>query len=100
MSALDEIVLRRARLVADAQAQRRAVVAELEACRSVVVVADRGIALGRWLRSRPYLVVAAVVAIAVLKPRVALAWSARIATLWRAGRFLYDAVRPALTKGS
>jgi YqjK-like protein len=100
MSALEDILQRRARLVAEAQAQRRAVAAELEACHSVVVVVDRGIALGRWLRSRPYLVVAAVVAIAVLKPRVALAWSARIATLWRAGRFLYDAVRPAITKGS
>jgi YqjK-like protein len=99
MSALEDILQRRARLVAEAQVQRRAVAAELEACRSVVVVVDRGIALGRWLRSRPYLVVAAVVAIAVLKPKVALAWSARIATLWRAGRFLYDAVRPAITKG-
>jgi len=64
-------------------------------CRSVLVVVDRGIAWGTWLRARPYLVVAAVTAIAVLRPRLALEWSARVLTLWRVGRLLYDAVRPA-----
>ena len=97
MSALEDILARRARLVAEAHSQRSALAGDLEACRSVVVVVDRGIALARWLRGRPYLVVAAVTAIAVLKPRFALAWSARILTLWRAGRFLYEALRPALS---
>jgi len=32
----------------------------------------------------------------VLRPKLALAWSARIVTVYRAGRFLYDAVKPAL----
>jgi YqjK-like protein len=95
MNALAEILDRRARLIAEADSQRRTLAADLDACRSVVVVVDRGIALARWLRARPYLVVAAVTAIAVLKPRFALAWSARIVTLWRAGRFLYEALRPA-----
>lgn len=96
MSTLASILERRARLVAEAQSQRQALAADLEACRSVIVVVDRGIALARWLRARPYLVVAAVTAIAVLKPRFALAWSARIVTLWRAGRFLYEAIRPPI----
>ena len=96
MSALEDIVARRARLVAEAESQRRDLAAELAACRSVLVVVDRGITWARWLRARPYLVVALVTAIAVLKPRFALAWSARIVTLWRAGRFLYEAVKPAL----
>jgi YqjK-like protein len=98
MSALEDILRRRAQLVADAEAQRRALAGEIAACGSVVTVVDRGIMWARWLRARPYLVVALVTAIAVLKPRFALAWSARILTLWRAGRFLYEAVKPALTR--
>jgi hypothetical protein len=93
---LDAILARRAQLVSEADTQRRALVEELTVCRSVIAVVDRGIAWAGWLRARPYLVVALVTAIAVLKPRFALAWSARILTLWRAGRFLYEAVKPAL----
>ena len=95
MSALAEIVERRARLLAEAEAQRRALAQGVAVCRSVLVVADRGIAWASWLRARPYLVVAAATAIAVLRPRLALEWSARLITLWRAGRLLYDAIKPA-----
>jgi YqjK-like protein len=95
MSALADILGRRARLVAEADAQRKTLAAEIGACRSVLVVVDRGIAWGTWLRTRPYLVVAAVTAVAVLRPRLALEWSARALTLWRVGRLLYDAVKPA-----
>ena len=98
MSALEDILERRARLVAEADSQRQTVARELAACHRVVVVADRGIAWAGWLRARPYLVVAAVTAIAVMQPKLALAWSARLITLWRAGRFLYDAVKPALSE--
>jgi hypothetical protein len=96
MSALADVLERRERLLGEAESQRRALARDLGACRSVVLVADRGIAWAGWLRARPYLVVAAVTAIAVLRPRLAIAWSARVLTLWRAGRFLYDAVKPAL----
>ncbi|HET7766919.1 MAG TPA: YqjK family protein [Burkholderiales bacterium] len=96
MTALEDILQRRARLVAEAELQRATLAGELAACGSVLRVVDRGIAWASWLRARPYLVVALVTAIAVLKPKFALAWSARIVTLWRAGRFLYEAVKPAL----
>jgi hypothetical protein len=96
MSALAEILERRARLLAEAEAQRRALAQGLAVCRSVLVVADRGIVWAAWLRARPYLVVAGATAIAVLRPRLALEWSARLLTLWRVGRLLYDAVKPAL----
>lgn len=96
MNALEDILNRRARLVAEADAQRQSLAGELEACRHVLKVADRGIAWAGWLRARPYLVVALVTAIAVLRPKLAFAWSARIVTVWRAGRFLYEAVKPAL----
>jgi hypothetical protein len=96
MSAIAEILERRARLVAEAQAQRHALAEGTAVCRSVLLVVDRGIAWGAWLRARPYLVVAAATAIAVMRPRLALEWSARLITLWRVGRLLYDAVKPAL----
>ena len=96
MSALPQILERRARLLAEAEVQRRALSEGIAVCRNVLVVADRGIAWATWLRARPYLVVAAATAIAVLRPKFALAWSARVLTLWRVGRLLYDAVKPAL----
>jgi len=94
MSAVTHILERRARLVAEAEAQRRSLTQGLAVCRSVFVVADRGIAWAAWLRARPYLVVAFVTAIAVLRPRFALEWSARLLTLWRVGRLVYDAIKP------
>jgi hypothetical protein len=95
MSALPQILERRARLLAEAQAQRQALAEGIAVCRSMLVVVDRGIVWAAWLRARPYLVVAAATAIAVLRPRLALEWSARLLTLWRVGRLLYEAVKPA-----
>jgi hypothetical protein len=95
MSALPQILERRARLLAEAQAQRRALSEGIAVCRSVLVVVDRGIVWASWLRARPYVVVAAATAIALLRPRLALEWSARALTLWRVGRLVYDAVKPA-----
>jgi len=100
MSALAQILERRARLLAEAQAQRNALARGIAVCRSVLVVADRGIAWAGWLRARPYLVVAAAAAIAALRPRLALEWSARALTLWRVGRLVYEAVKPARGEGA
>ena len=95
MSALADILERRERLVAEAEAQRRALAEGFAACRSVLVVADRGIAWAAWLRAKPFLVVALATAIAVLRPKFALEWSARLLTLWRVGRLVYDAIKPS-----
>jgi hypothetical protein len=95
MNALADILERRARLVEEAEAQRRSLSEGLAACRSVLRVVDRGIAWARWLRARPYLVVVAAAAIAVLRPKLALAWSARLLTLWRVGHLVYEVIRPA-----
>ena len=95
MSALAEILEKRARLVAEAEAQRSALADGIGGCRSALVLVDRGIAWAIWLRTKPYLVVAAAAAIAVLRPKLALGWSARLLTLWRVGRFLYAVIRPA-----
>ncbi len=95
MSALAEILERRWRLVAEAEAQRLELTEGIAGCRSVLVVVDRGIAWATWLRARPYVVVIAAAAIALLRPRLALGWSARLLTLWRVGRFLYGVIKPA-----
>ena len=95
MSALAQILERRARLIAEAQAQRLALDQGIAVCRSVLVVVDRGMVWAAWLRARPYVVVAAAAAIAVLRPKLALEWSARLLTLWRVGRLLVEAVKPA-----
>jgi len=94
MSALADILERRARLVAEAEAQRHALAESLGVCRNALRVVDRGIAWANWLRARPYLVVAAAATIAVLRPKFALAWSARLLTLWRVGRLLYEVIQP------
>ena len=99
MSAIGDILRRRDRLLAEAEAQRRSLGESLAVCRSVLTVVDRGIAWAGWLRARPYVLVAAVTAIAVLRPRLALAWSARAIALWRVGSLLYEAVRPAFRDG-
>jgi hypothetical protein len=95
MNALAEILERRTRLLAEAEAQRHAFAEGIDVCRSVLIVVDRGIAWATWLRARPYLAVAAAAAVAMLRPRFALLWSARLITLWRVGRLLFDAVKPA-----
>ena len=100
MSALAEILGRRARLLAEADAQRHALAQGIAVCRSVLVVVDRGMVWAAWLRARPYVVVAAAAAVAVLRPKLALEWSARALTLWRVGRLVYDAVKPARGEGA
>lgn len=93
MSGLPDILERRARLIGEAEAQRRALGEGIAACRRILVVADRSIALAAWLRARPYVVVALVTAIAVLRPRFALAWSGRLIALWRVGQLLHHALK-------
>ena len=93
MRALSDILERRARLIAEAEAQRRALGEGISACRTILVVADRSIALAAWLRAKPYVVVALVIAVAVLRPRFALAWSGRLIALWRVGQLLHHAFR-------
>ncbi len=95
MNPLADIRERRARLLAETEAQREALARGVAECRSVLVVADRGLAWAAWLRARPYLLVAAATTIAVMRPKFALAWSARLLTLWRVGKVLFEAVRPA-----
>jgi len=80
MNALAEILERRARLLAEAQAQRHALAEGIAVCRSVLVVADRGIAWQAGCAQGPTSSSPAAAAIAVLRPRLALEWSRGLLT--------------------
>ncbi len=95
MSTLAEILKRRARLLSEAEAQRRAISESIAGCRPVLHVVDRGVALASWLRAKPFLVVAAVAAMAMLGPRLALGWTTRLLSMWRVGHLFFDVVRLA-----
>ena len=95
MSALAEILEKRARLVAEAEAQRRTLAEGIAGSRRLLNFVDRGIVWAGWLRGKPYLAIAAAAAIALLRPKFALGWSARLLTLWRVGRLLYAVIKPA-----
>jgi hypothetical protein len=94
MSALAEILERRARLIAEAEEQRHALSEGVAGSRSALFLADRAIAWTSWLRARPYLVVIAATAISVLRPKRMLGWTAHLLTLWRVGQVVYAAVKP------
>jgi len=93
MSTLAEILEKRARLIEEAEAQRLAVAESAVGCRRFLSVVDRGVALASWLRARPYLVVGAAAALAMLGPRLALVWSTRFLSMWRVGHLLLDVVK-------
>jgi hypothetical protein len=93
MSALADILAKRARLTAAAQAQRSAIAESVAGCRHALAVVDRGIAWGTWLRAHPYILVIGAVGLLALRPKRAFALSARAFTLWRVGRFLFDTIK-------
>jgi hypothetical protein len=98
MSALAEILEKRAQLIAQAQAERQSLAKDIAGCRSAIAVADRGIAVARWLRARPYVVAIAAAAFMALRPKRALGWGARALSWWRIGWFVFKALQPALQK--
>jgi hypothetical protein len=93
MNALAEILQKRARLVARAEFERRALSEGIAGCARGVSLFERGVQWAKWLRSRPYLAIAAVVAITVLRPRILLRWGGSALALWRLGRLVFAAIR-------
>ena len=93
MSRLDELALRRERLVARAAEQRTAISESLAGCRSMLSVADRGLTWGRWLREHPAVIAIATAVLVAARPRLGLRWVVRTLSLWRTGRFVLDLVK-------
>jgi hypothetical protein len=91
-AALDDVLRRRAALVARSEGLRRGLAEQ-----SLVLVrplswADRARAVGRWCAQRPLLFGAVVTLATVLRPRRALTWATRAWAGWR----LLQRVLPAL----
>jgi hypothetical protein len=93
MSVLAEVLEKRARLVARAEIERRALSEEIAGCARGVSLVQRGVEWTAWLRARPYLAIAVVVAIVVLPPRTLLRWAGTALALWRLGRLVFEAIR-------
>lgn len=74
-------------LVERAAGQREQIHRDVAALAGPIAVADRGIALYRFVRERPALVAVAGGILLALRPRRALAWGRRAFLLWRGFRW-------------
>jgi hypothetical protein len=91
---LIDIGIRRGRLLERIASQRTALARQLEPVRSVLSVADRGLASLRTatdsVRQHPGLALAALTLLAIVKPRRAWRWARRGFVAWRAWLALRD----------
>src|SRR5262249_36098126 len=92
MSRLAEIVQKRERLAARSDEQRREIVETLAGCSTVLSVADRGLALGRWARDHPIASAVAIAALVGARRRLGWRGAVRALALWRTGRYVLDLV--------
>jgi hypothetical protein len=88
MSQVSEIRAKRAQLLARAAVERERVSAQLGAWEAPLVLVDKSIEAMRTLRRHPQWIVAAVVVLAVLRPRRALGWARNGLIAWRAWRWI------------
>jgi hypothetical protein len=83
---LTQLAARRERLVAQAAAQRTALVQDLEPWRAPLALADRGMAALRYVRRHPGLLAGAALVIVALRPRRAGKWIRFAWIGWQFGR--------------
>jgi hypothetical protein len=80
---------RRSLLIAQAESQRTSLAHNLAPWRARLALADRGIAVVRYVRNRPGLLVAAALLVAALRPRRAGTWLRRGWLAWQIRRRLF-----------
>ena len=80
---LEHLAARRAELIARAQAQRGQLSRAAAPLRRPLDLADRGLALARYIAARPLLMAAGAAALAVMSPRLFLKWGQRGWLAWR-----------------
>lgn len=80
---LAELSRRRAELVARSASQRADLGDICQAWRQPMAIADQGVAVWRFFRGHPSLLVGLGVAFAVVRPRRAVKWLGRGWALWR-----------------
>ncbi len=80
----------RARLVERAARQREALAEDVAAFATPIALADRGLAIVRYIRARPGLMAAAAALVVVLRPRRSFAWIRSGFALWQTWRWLHS----------
>ena len=84
---LDQIHVRRERLLARSAAQRDELALLLAPLKGPLAVADRGIAVAQYARAHPGLVAIAAAIFVVLSPKRAFRWARRAFAVWRGYRW-------------
>ncbi|MFP5408179.1 MAG: YqjK-like family protein [Gammaproteobacteria bacterium] len=87
-STLAQLAERRRRLVAQAALQRFTLANEMVPWRARLARVDQGVAVFRYLRSRPFLVVGTALLFAAVRPRGVGKWLRRGWLVWQIGRRL------------
>lgn len=85
---LTRLAERRSLLIAQAEAQRTALAINIAPWRARLALADKGIAVVRYVRSRPALILGVALLVAALRPRRAGTWLQRGWLAWQIGRRL------------
>ena len=88
---LTELAARRARLVAQAEAQRATLAQGMQRWRAPLAIADQGLAAVRYVRSHPVLLVGAGVLLVALRANRAAAWLQRGWVAWKVIRKIREA---------
>jgi len=85
---LTRLAERRRLLIAQAEAQRTALAINIAPWRARLALADKGIAVVRYVRSRPALILGVALLVAAVRPRRAGTWLQRGFLAWQIGRRL------------
>jgi len=85
---LTHLAERRRLLIAQATAQRTALATDMTPWRSRLALADKGVAVVRYVRSHPALILGVALLVAALRPRRAGTWLQRGLLAWQIGRRL------------
>jgi len=93
MNRLTQIRAKRALLLARAAVERERLSVQLQAWEAPLALADKGFAAARYVRRHPQWIVAAVVLLAILRPRRALSWARNGLIAWRAWRWISQSLR-------
>lgn len=93
MNRLTQIRANRAQLLARAAVERERLSVQLQAWEAPLALADKCFAAARYVRRHPQWIVAAVVLLAVLRPRRALSWARNGLIAWRAWRWISQSLR-------
>jgi YqjK-like protein len=95
---LTEIRARRAHLMARAAVERERICVQLHALEAPLALVDKSIAAARYIRRHPQWILAALVLLAVLRPRRALSWARNGLIAWRSWRWISQSLRKLSTR--